>query len=112
MRLHIKPSIGTKKLARLTADDARRLYRQKKCQGLAASSVKRIHVILNQALRYAVRSKYIHANPLDDVKLPTAKPRNMDVLTLEQVEHLLSAAYGDRLESVYVFGCVVRLDGW
>jgi integrase len=71
--------------------------------------VKQIHGILNQALKYAVRSKYVHINPLDDVKPPTAKSRTMDVLTPEQVDRLLSVAYGDRLESVYVLGALCGL---
>ena len=86
------------KLARLTTDDVRRLYRKKSREGLASSSVKRIHVVLNQALRYAVRSKYIHVNPIDDVKPPSVKVRDIDVLTPEQVNRLLDKAYGDRLE--------------
>lgn len=57
VRLHIKPSIGATKLAKLTADDARRLYRRKLSEGMATSSVKRIHELLKQALRYAARLK-------------------------------------------------------
>ncbi len=109
VRLHIKPTIGTTKLASLTPDDVRGLYRRKLAQGMASSSVKRIHVVLNQAFRYAVRSKYIHANPLDDVKPPTVRTRDMDVLTPEQVNRLLDTAYGDRLECAYILGALCAL---
>ena len=47
VRNHIRPAIGTKKLSTLTADDARRLYKRKLAEGLASSSVRRIHEILN-----------------------------------------------------------------
>lgn len=112
VRLHIKPHIGTTKLSSLTADDARKLYRTKLADRLASSSVKRVHAILSQALRYAVRSKYIHANPLDSVKPPTVKTRDMDVLTPEQVNRLLDTAYGDRLECAYILGalCALRVN--
>jgi integrase len=94
VRNHIKPAIGTKKLSTLTADDARRLYRQGSRQGLASSSVRRIHEILNQALREAVRLKYISRNPLDDVKPPKASHGEMDVLTPKQVRRLLDTVHG------------------
>ncbi len=47
VRLHLKPELGTKKLSTLTADDIRRLTRKKLRQGLASSSVRRIHELLN-----------------------------------------------------------------
>jgi hypothetical protein len=63
VRLHIKPAIANTTLANLTADDARKLCRQKTRQGLASSSVRRIHELLYQALRYGVSSKYISPQP-------------------------------------------------
>src|SRR5215211_2122484 len=109
LRLHIKPHIGTTKLAKLSTEDVRRLYRRKLAAGMASSSVKRIHMILNQAMRYAVRCKYISTNPLDDVKPPTTKTRAIDVLTPEQVNRLLDTAYGDRFECAILLGALVAL---
>ena len=110
VRLHIKPTtIGATKLANLKTGDVRGLYRMKLAQGMASSSVKRIHVVLNQAVHYAVRSKYIYTNPLDDIKPPTTKTKNMDVLTPEQVNRLLDAAYGDRMECAYILGALCAL---
>src|SRR3712207_3228247 len=54
VRNHIKPAIGKTKLAKLTADDVRGLYRQKSRQRLATSSVKRIHELLKQDRKSAV----------------------------------------------------------
>ncbi len=65
VRNHITPAIGTKKLSTLTADDASMLYRRKLAEGLATSSVKRIHELLKQGLREAVRLNYLSRNPLD-----------------------------------------------
>jgi len=108
-RLHIKPKIGTKKLARLTAEDVRTLYRQKLAQGLASSSVKRIHHILNQAMREAVRLKYIRHNPLDDVKPPQQHRQEIDVLGPDDVRKLLDAARGSRYEAIIVLGATCGL---
>jgi integrase len=49
VRNHIKPAIGKIKLASLTADDVRELYKRKLAEGLAGSSVRRIHELLSQA---------------------------------------------------------------
>jgi len=108
-RLHLKPTIGTKKLGTLTGDDVRKLYRQKLREGLASSTVKRIHELLKQALRYAMRLNYIHANPTADVKPPTVKTREMEVLTPEQVKRLLATVRGHRWECVVVLGAVCGL---
>jgi len=109
VRLHIKPALGTIKLAKLNAEDVRRLYQRKQAEGMATSSVKRIHIVLNQAMRCVVRSKYIHSNPLDDVRPPTVKQRAMDVLTPEQVNRLLDTACGDRFECAIVLGALCAL---
>jgi integrase len=104
VRNHITPAIGTKKLSTLTADDASMLYRRKLAEGLATSSVKRIHEILKQGLREAVRLNYISRNPLDDVKPPKQHTREMEVLTPEQVRRLLRTVRGQRWEGVFVLG--------
>ena len=109
VRNHIRPAIGAKKLSTLTADDASRLYRRKLAEGLATSSVKRIHELLSQALREAVRHKHIRINPLDNVKPPKQHTREMDVLTPEQVRRLLDTVRGNRWECVYVLGAVCGL---
>jgi integrase len=87
VRLHIKPNIGTKKLARLTADDVRKLYREKLAQGLAPSSVKRIYVILP----------------------PKQHQRGMDVLCPDDVCKLLTASRGTRYEAIIVLGATCGL---
>ena len=85
VRVHLKPTIGTKRLAKLTPDDIRRLYRSKLAEGLAPSYVKRMHIILKQALP----TKY-----LSDVKPPRVPNKEMEVLTKAQVLHLLDTVRG------------------
>jgi integrase len=76
---------------------------------LASSSARRIHEILNQAIKEAMRLKYISRNPLDDVKPPKASYREMDVLKPEQVRRLLDTVRGQRWECVIVMGAVCGL---
>jgi integrase len=109
VRNHIRPAIGTKKLSTLTADDAGRLYKRKLAEGLATSSVKRIHELLKQGFREAVRLNYISRNPLDDVRPPKQHTREMEVLTLQQVRRLLGTVRGQRWEDVFVLGAACGL---
>jgi integrase len=109
VRLHIKPILGAKQLSRLEPKEVHKLYRQKMAEGLCSGTVGRIHALLNQALREAVNSKYIKTNPIAAVKPPKQQRREMEVLTTEQVRHLLDTVRGDRFEAVYVLGATCGL---
>ncbi len=113
VRRHLKPHIGATKLARLDAKTVRSLYRDKLAEGLCGGTVKRIHTTLNQAMREAVRLKYIRSNPLDDVRPPKEHRTESDVLTPEQVLHLLELVHGDRFECIYTLMalCGLRIGG-
>ena len=109
VRRHLKPCVGDAKLARLDAQAARNLHKRKSAEGLRPSTVRRIHDTLEQAVRFAVRRKYLHTNPLEDARPPTGKASAMDVLTSEQITRLLDAARGDRFEAVYALGALCGL---
>ena len=70
IRCRVKPHIGSHRLSKLSGKDIRGFYRQMLSDELSASTVGHTHAILRQAMRDAVRSKYIRTNPLDDVTLP------------------------------------------
>ena len=55
VRLHLKPTIGAKRLAKLTPREVHGLYRTKLADGLSPGRVRRIHVTLSRALKDAVR---------------------------------------------------------
>lgn len=109
VRLHLNPTIATKKLYLLAPNDIRRLYRSKLRSGLKPSRVRRIHVTLRRALKDAVRLRYIRHNPADDVTPPKETQPEINVLTPEQVKHLLSVARGDRYECAFVLAAVCGL---
>jgi len=109
VRRHIVPTLGDKKLANLNSRDVLGLYRVKLSEGLAPSTVLRIHAILTQAMREAVRSKYIRTNPMDDVKPPKQYRQEIDVLSPQQVKRLLETVSGDRYECIIVLGATVGL---
>jgi len=99
---HVKPALGRVKLKNLSAMHLQRLYREKQDAGLSASTVQKIHHILHKALAQAVRWDLIARNPADAAKAPRPASAEMRPLDTEEVRRLLDAAYGDRLEALYV----------
>jgi integrase len=101
IRCRVIPHIGSQRLCKLSGKDIRGFYRQMLSQGLSAATVGHTHVTLKQAMRDAVRDKYIRDNPLDGVQPPKQKRREKSVLTAEQVNHLLETVRGDRFECAF-----------
>ena len=102
VRLHLKPTIGAKRLAKLTPKEVHGLYRTKLAEGLSPGRVRRIHVTLSRALKDAVRWRDLSRNVASEVTPPKEYRREIRVLTPQQVKQLLDAAHGDRLEAAYV----------
>ncbi len=102
LRLHVLPQIGGLKLDQIDASRLRRLYSELRRDGLSASLVARVHVTLRRVLNVAKREEHIETNPLDRVDAPTYKRPPARAMTVEQVEVLLRAARGHRLEALFV----------
>jgi integrase len=110
VRIHLKPHFGATRLSKLDSPAVRNLYRDKLAEGLSSGTVKRLHIILNQAMREAVRSKYIPYNPIADVKPPKQTQSDVEVLSPDDVRKLLAACRGDRYEGVIAVGvCGLRI---
>ena len=99
---HVKPSIGRVKLKNLNARLLQSLYRERLDSGLSGSTVQKIHHVLHKALTQAMRWDLIPRNPADSVKAPTPTPKEMHPLSALEARQLLEAAWGDRLEALYV----------
>src|SRR5215211_1178357 len=85
LRNRVKRHIGNCRLCRLSAKDVRQMYRGLLADGLTPSTIGHVHTVLKQAMRDAVRSRYIRTNPLDEVKPPKQDRKEMDVLTADEV---------------------------
>jgi integrase len=84
LRNRVKPHIGDTRLSKLTPADVRGMYRRLLSDGLTPSTVGNVHVIVKQALKDAIRSKYIRTNPLDDVKPLKQQRKEKQVLTPDE----------------------------
>src|SRR5215210_3537053 len=102
VRLHIKPTLGTTNLEKLTAMQLEKLYRQKLDAGLSARRVRYIHVTIRKALKDAVRLQLLSRNVADAAIPPRPAKSEIQPLTQDQMRSLLDAAKGDKLEALYV----------
>ena len=80
VRNRVNPYIGDVRLCKLTPADVRGMYRSLLSDGLTRSTVGRVHAILKQAMRDAVRDKHIRDNALEEVKAPKQERKEKHVL--------------------------------
>jgi integrase len=102
MRLHIYPTLGSIRLARVTPAHLQSLYSDKLDQGLSKRTVKYIHTILHQALAHAQKWGLVAKNVADAVDSPVPDRHKVEPLSRIQVASLLAALEGDRLYPFYV----------
>lgn len=99
---HIIPNLGPIPLNKLTTGDIQQFYtglkqngrllRQEQYgEGLSGQTVRGIHTTFHAALDKAVSEKIIPKNPSDFCRLPSAKAREMQVLSPEEIQRLLIA---------------------
>lgn len=103
---YIIPALGDTPLDKLTQNDLQQFYTDLKQNGriknvdhygigLSDQTVRGCHTTLRSALDMAVSKKLISRNPADGCRLPPAKPREMQVLTPDEVQRLLIQARED-----------------
>ena len=98
---HIIPNLGPIPLNKLTTGDIQQFYtglkqngrllRQEQYgEGLSDQTVRGIHTTFHAALDKAVSEKIIPKNLSDFCRLPSAKAREMQVLSPEEIQRLLT----------------------
>ncbi len=99
---HIGPTLGRKRVSKLTPADVDALVSAKLDAGLSVSTVRRIRSILSQALDQAVRWGVVSRNVVTMTRGPKGSRGEGRTFTPAQAKNLLAAAQGDRLEALYV----------
>ena len=103
---HIIPELGHIPLSQLTQGDFQQFYQRLKQNGrlaqrelygpgLSDRMVKSCHVTCRMALDKALAEGLIQKNPAAACKVPTIRPREMQVLTGEEIQRLLIQAKED-----------------
>jgi integrase len=109
LKNHIIPAIGTIPLQALRTSAIQELYNRKAESGrldgkggLSPRTIHLIHLVLNGALKQAVRERLIQHNPAEYTVRPPMKHKEMAVLSPEEVNRYLETAREDRLYAAFL----------
>ena len=109
VRVHLAPTLGSVRLAKLTPAHLQGLYRRKLEEGLSPSTVGYVHTVANRALKQAVKWKLIPSNPAEGAVPPKKKEEEVRALTRQETAALFEAVRGDRVEALYVVAALCGL---
>jgi integrase len=101
VRLHLKPALGSKMLAKLSVSELNALWAAKRKAGYSANSIRIMRTVLRSALHQAEREGLLVRNVAALSDPPQLDPPEGRSLTLVEAKSLLSAAKGERLEPLY-----------
>jgi integrase len=102
VRLHILPSLGRVRLARLEPAHLQKLYREKLEAGLAPASVRHIHNVMSGALSQAERWNLVPRNVARLAHPPRLPHAEAGAFDADQARRFLEAVEHDRLRALYV----------
>ena len=89
-RQHIIPTIGARKLDKLTVDDVRYMHSEIRAKGLSGRTVQAVHNTLSKCLKDAVREDKIISNVCDKMDKPKANSREREALSAAEVRALVN----------------------
>lgn len=98
VRCHILPALGKIRLLELTPLKIQNYLYEKMNQGLSPNTVIKHYVLLNTALRMAVRLELLERAPTERVQPPKRKEIHIDFYSPEQLQKLFSAVENTILE--------------
>ncbi len=95
---HIVPALGKISLQKLTPVRINELYRQLEADGLHASTIRYVHVVLGSCFKAAARIGAVARNPVANASPPKATTQSGGrALTQAELDKLLRAFDGDPL---------------
>ena len=100
---HILPTLGEKRLDKLTEDNVQAWVDGLVAAGLSVSSIRTIYRIFNAALQKAVFKHCLFINPLQNVILPSAEIKKINALTVAQQKELEKQAYQSKGGEAIIF---------
>lgn len=104
IRLHLKPHLGRRPLARLTPEDvSRALEAVAGAPNAGRTTPRQAYAVLHTAMARAVRSRKVGTNVVDLVDKPSVAYREIDPWTPGEVDRFLDAVSEDRNGPLYAF---------
>lgn len=109
VRLHLIPSLGALRLARLQPSHVRHMLSAKEGSGLSARTVTYVRDVLRIALNQAVSDGLVPRNVASLVRRPRGLRPSIKVLTPDEARAFLAANAGRRLHPAALVGLSVGL---
>jgi len=97
IRVHLVPALGQIDLRALQTSQVQRLLNDKRAGGLSSRTVELIHTTLKSALKQAQVEGLVTRNVVDHVRKPKKEEKEIRVLTVAEMDQLLTVAMTDRL---------------
>jgi integrase len=88
----VRPELGHKRLAKLTARDLDHLYAKLTAKGNAPATVRRVHALVGAALHQAERWDLVDRNVARRAQPPEVRTKTIDAPSLEDVQKLIAEA--------------------
>jgi integrase len=88
---------------KLLAKGGRKTKEHPEGNPLSAKTVREIAALVSQALKKAVKWRKIERNPMEDVELPTAHKREVEIPQQDEYEKYLNRVRGTRYYAMSVF---------
>ena len=92
VRTYIVPALGKRRLSDLKPRQVEALYDDMRARGLAESTVRQTHAIVQKALKDAVRLGVLGVSPMDRVSPPGTETGDRDQFALAEAAMALRAA--------------------
>lgn len=96
LKNHILPALGSIKLADVTTQTVQLFINRLVKSGLSAATVKKIYHMINNIMRTAVEDELINKNPVEKVRKPSVKRKEVEVWTPEQMSLFLDHTRNSR----------------
>jgi integrase len=115
-RRWIVPTIGTVRLDQITPAHVDKLHgtllravSEKTSRKLSSTTIRHVHLTLVTALNDAVKRNVLAANPLRAVAAPRRDDRQIETLTRDEVDSLVSACRDDPFQAAYVLAVTLGM---
>ena len=105
----IKPAFGDMRISTIRPGHLSHLYSELLNEGLSKYSVKYIHAIISKSLTVARTGGLVVRNVAEDVHPPTPQPREINLLTVDEVKRFLKVLENDRMYAFYVVICTMAV---
>jgi integrase len=101
LRIHVRPTLGRRKLQQIVPTDLTTLYAELLTKGLSATTVRHVHVAARTMMQDALRWDYVLRNVVSLAKPPKAIHNEMKILDRPQVDRMKVAADETSLRALW-----------